>query len=47
MEGMTSSGVGSITKPAISAATKVAQADKVKAVKLKVAVKLKKKVKSD
>ena len=42
MEGMTSSGVGGITKPAISAATKMAQADKVKKVKMSVKVKIKK-----
>ena len=43
MEGMTSSGVGGLTKPAISAATKVAQASKVKQVKMKVKVSIKKK----
>lgn len=42
MEGITSAGVGGLTKPAISAATKVAQADKVKKVKLAVKVKVKK-----
>lgn len=45
MEGMTSSGVGGITKPAISAATKMAQADKVKKVKMAVKVKIKKSTK--
>ena len=45
MEGVTSSGIGGITKPAISAARKTAQAGKVKAVSLKVKVKLKKKEK--
>lgn len=44
MEGMLSNGVGNLTKPAISTARKVAQADKVKAVSLKVKVKLKKKL---
>ena len=48
MQGVTSSGYGSamprVVKPAIAAATKTAQANKVKAVSLKVKVKLKKKV---
>jgi hypothetical protein len=44
MEGMTSGGLGGLTKPAISAATKTAQADKVKAVSMKVKVKIKKKL---
>lgn len=43
-QGMTSSGLGSLARPAISAARKAAQADKVKSVALKVKVKLKKKV---
>jgi hypothetical protein len=47
MEGTTSSGIGSITKPAIDAATKTARAGKVKAVKMSVKVKIKKKVKPD
>jgi hypothetical protein len=42
--GVTSSGIGGLTRPAIKAATKTAQADKVKAVKLAVKVKLKKKM---
>lgn len=45
MQGVTSGGLGSLVKPAITAATKTAQADKVKAVKVKVGVKIKKKVK--
>ena len=45
MEGMTSSGLGSLVRPAISAARKTAQADKVKSVAMKVKVKIKKKVK--
>jgi len=43
-EGVTSSGIGGLAKPVIKAATKASQADKVKAVSLKVKVKLKKKV---
>jgi hypothetical protein len=43
VEGMTSAGVGGMVKPAISAATKTAQANKVKAVAVKVKVKIKKK----
>jgi len=43
-EGVTSSGIGGLAKPAIKAATKASQADKVKAVKVKLAVKIKKKV---
>lgn len=46
MQGVTSAGLGSLTKPAISAATKTAQADKVKSVKMSVKVKLKKKLKT-
>lgn len=42
--GVTSSGIGGLTKPAIKAAAKTAQADKVKAVKLKVKVGIKKKM---
>lgn len=41
--GVTSAGVGGLTKPAISAARKTAQADKVKAVSVK--IKIKKKMK--
>ena len=44
-EGVTSSGIGGIAKPAIKAATKTAQAAKVKAVKLKVKGSIKKKQK--
>jgi len=48
MEGTTSSGFGSAmprtVKPTIKAATKVAQAGKVKAVKMKVKVSIKKKM---
>lgn len=44
MEGETSSGLGGLVKPAIKAATKTAQANKVKAVSMKVKVKIKKKV---
>ena len=46
MEGVTSSGIGGIAKPAISTAKKIAQAGKVKAVKvkLKASVKIKKKL---
>ena len=44
MQGVTSGGLGSLVKPAITAATKTAQADKVKAVKVKVGVKIKKKL---
>ena len=46
MEGTTSSGISSLTKPVISTARKIAQADKVKAVKvkMKVGVKIKKKM---
>lgn len=44
MEGLTSSGIGGLVKPAVSAAQKTAKADKVKAVKLKVKVAIKKKV---
>jgi len=47
MEGMTSSGMQPLVKPAISAATKVAQANKVKQVKAKVKVSIKKKVGKD
>jgi len=47
MEGVTSGGIGAITRPAIDAATKTAQAGKVKAVKMSVKVKIKKKVKPD
>lgn len=43
MESVTSSGIGGLTKPAISAARKTAQAAKVKQVKLKVKVSIKKK----
>lgn len=45
LSSMTSAGVGGLTKPAISAATKVARADKVKQVKMKVKVSIKKKQK--
>ena len=44
MEGVGSSGISGITKPVIKAATKTAQADRVKQVKMKVKVSLKKKV---
>jgi hypothetical protein len=46
LSGTTSAGVGGLVRPAISAATKVAQADRVKAakVKMKVSVKVKKKL---
>jgi hypothetical protein len=42
VEGVTSSGIGGLTKPVITAATKTAQASKVKKVSMKVKVKIKK-----
>jgi hypothetical protein len=42
--GVTSSGLSGLARPAIKAATKTAQADKVKAVKLKLKVGIKKKM---
>lgn len=47
MQGVTSAGLGALVKPAINAAQKTAQADKVKQVSAKVKVKIKKKVKGD
>jgi hypothetical protein len=44
MEGVTSAGLSGITRPTIKAASKAAQAEKVKAVKMKVKVSIKKKV---
>jgi len=45
MQGETSAGIGALTRPAVSKAASLAKADKVKAVKLSVKVKVKKKVK--
>jgi hypothetical protein len=45
MEGMTSSGLGSLVRPALNKAASVAKADKVKAIKVKAKVSIKKKLK--